>query len=104
MITVCGENRCLKRLTRRNRIFLRLYTPVSTNIETKVFNGSQKNLPCSPKNNVRHQHPNSPVEDTENSNSADTDETCEIDRDELSKHFPAPSVLVENKVPLALFR
>ena len=33
------------RLTRKNRRFLRLYNPMSTSIDTKVFNGSCRNLP-----------------------------------------------------------
>ena len=94
-----------RRLTRRDRRFLRLYNPVSTNIETKVFNGWHKNLSSSNKStNVSHQHDDSSVEVTEDSNGANTDETREIDRDELSEHIPAPPVPMVNKVPLALRR
>ena len=71
---------CPLRLTCRNRRFLRLNNPVSTNIETKAFNGQQRNLPNSQEDSVRHQHPDSHVKVTEDFNGANTDETSEIDR------------------------
>ena len=91
-----------QRLMRRR--FLRLYNPVSISIETKVFNGWQKTLPSSPKSNLCHQHADSAVEVTEDSNGANTDLTREIDRDELNEHIPAPSVPIENKISFAFRR
>ena len=70
-----------RRLTRRNRRFLRMYNPVSTSIEAKAFHGWRGNLPSSQKGNVRHQSPDSPVKVTEDSNGANTGETSEIEAD-----------------------
>ena len=81
-----------------------MYHPVLTNIETKIFNGWQKNLPSLPKGIVRHQHPDSPVEVTEDFNGGNTNKIREIDRDKLSEHITTPPVPIENKVSLVLHR
>ena len=65
-----------QRLTCTNTRFLWLFNPV----ETKFFNVWLKNVPSSPKGNVRYQHVDSHVEVTEDSYGANTDETREIYR------------------------
>ena len=69
-----------------------------------VFNGWQRNLPSSPKGNVPHQHPYSPVEATEDSNGVNTDEKSSINRDEWSEQILASLVPIKSNVPLALRR
>ena len=70
-----------RRLTRRNRRFLRMYNPVSTSIEEKAFHGWRGNLPSSQESNVRHQRPDFPVKVTADSNGANTGEISEIEAD-----------------------
>ena len=96
-----------RRLTRRNRRFLRMYKPVSTSIEAKAFHGWRGNLPSSQEGNVRHQRPDSPVKVTEDSNGANTGETSEVeaDHEEVEEEYiPTLIVPIKNKVPLALRR
>jgi len=64
-----------RRLTRRNRKFLRMYNPASTSIEAKPSQGWSSNLPRSHECNVNHQRPNSSVKITEDSNGANTGKT-----------------------------
>ena len=90
------------RLTCRNRGFLRSNNHFSTNIKPKVLTSCQINLPKKHMGNVRHWHADSPVEVTEDYNGDYSNETH--DRDELSEHIPAPSIQIQNKVPLALHR
>ena len=96
-----------RRLTRRNRRFLRMYNPVSTSIEAKAFHGWRGNLPSSQEGNVRHQRSDSPVKVTDNSNGANTGDTSEVeaDHEEVEEEYiPAPKFPIKKKVPFALRR
>ena len=98
---------CSQRLTRINRKFLRMYNPASTSIEAKASHGWRGNLPSSQECNVGHQRPDSSVKITEDSNSANTGKTSEVeaDHEEVEEEYiPAPIVPIKNKVPLALRR
>ena len=79
-----------RRLTRKSRRFLRVYNPVSTSIETKDFHDLQRNIPSSREGNARHQHPDSPVKVTANSNGGNNGETSEHDRGAHSSSIVAP--------------
>ena len=96
-----------RRLTRRNRRFLRMYNPASTSIEAKASHDWRSNLPSSQECNVGHQRPDSSVKVTEDSNSANTGETSEVEVDYEAieeEYIPATIVPTKNKVPLALRR
>ena len=68
----------LRRLTRRNRGFLRLYNPMSTSIDTKAFYGSCGNLPSPREGSVDHECPDSLDDFCEHSNSTNTDKPSEV--------------------------
>ena len=53
-----------RRLTGRNRKFPRVYSPVSTSIETQAFRGWRGILLSSKEGNVRHQRPDSLIKVT----------------------------------------
>ena len=96
-----------RRLTRRNRKFLRMYNPASTSIEAKASHCWPGNLPSSKECNVGHQRPDSSVKITEDSNGANTGKTSEVeaDHEEVEEEYnPASVVPIKNKVPLALRR
>ena len=69
----------LRRLTRRNRKFLRMYNPASTSIEAKALHCWRGNLPSSQECNVGYQRPDSSVKITEDSNGANTGKTSEVE-------------------------
>ena len=66
-----------RRLTRINRMFLRLYNPMSTSIDTNVFLGSCGNLPSPCERSVDHECPDSLDDVGEYSNSFNTGKPCE---------------------------
>ena len=68
-----------RRLTRRNRKFLRMYNPASSSIEANASHGWRVNLPSSQECNVGHQRPDSSVKITEDSNGANTGKTSEVE-------------------------
>ena len=70
-----------RRLTQRNRKFLRMYNPASTSIEAKTSHGWSSNLPSSHEYNVDYQRPDSSVKITEDSNGANTGKTNEVEAD-----------------------
>ena len=84
-----------------------MYNPASTSIEAKVSHGWRGNLRSSQECNVGHQRPDSSVKITEDSSSANTGKTSEVeaDHEEVEEEYvPAPIVPVKNKVSLALHR
>ena len=88
-----------RRLTQRNR-FSRLYNPMSTSIDTKVFYGSCGNLPSPCKGSVDHECLDSLDNFGEHSDSANTGEPSEVEKRAHSS-FMVPA---KNNVPLALSR
>ena len=67
---------------------LKLYNSVLTNDD----NGLERTIPGSKEGNVRHQHPDSSVKDTEYSSVAKTDKTSKIDKGKLGEHIPVSLV------------
>ena len=96
-----------RRLTRRNRRFLRLYNPISTSNDTKAFYGWRRDQPSSEEDNESHQSSDSFSMFLHDLNDARTDETDEADGDHNNveeEHTTAVVVPIKNKVPLALRR
>ena len=96
-----------RRLTPRNRKFLRISNPASTSVEAKASHGWRGNLPSSQECNVGNQGPDSSVKITEDSNGANIGKTSDVeaDHEEVEKEYiPALVVPIKNKVPLALRR
>ena len=58
-----------------------MYNPASTCIETKAFHGWRGYLPSSQECNVGHQHPDSSLKITEDSNGSHTGKTSEAEAD-----------------------
>ena len=84
-----------RRLTRRNRKFLRIYNPASKSIEAKTSRGWSSNLPSSQECNVYHHCPDSSVKITEDTSGVNTGKTSEVeaDHEEVEKEYiPAPMV------------
>ena len=93
-----------RRLTRRNRKFLRMYKLASTSIEAKAYHGWRGNLLSSQECNVGHQCPDSTVNITEDFNGANTCKISEVkvDHEEVEKEYITASLVrIKNKVPLA---
>ena len=86
---------------------MRLYNPISKNIDTKAFHGWRRNQLSSQEDNVSHQFSDLPSMSSEGSNDARTDETNEADGERKNvkeDHTTASMVLIEKKIPLALRR
>ena len=73
-----------RRLTRRNKRFLRLYNPISTSIHMKTFHGSRGNLPSPREGSFDHECPDSLDNVGEHSNSAKTDVPSEVEKVHIS--------------------
>ena len=77
-----------------------MYDPMSTSIDTKVFHGSCGNLPSPRMGSVDHECPDSLDNYGEHSNSANTGEPSEVEKELI----PVSMAPTKNNVPLDLRR